>query len=516
MKESRIGRFVMVVMLYTTIATTSFTAYAQNIELNNLADTTYLSASGLEYVIEHKDTTSEYRLCSHRDLYADAPGIFTFRGSPRRDMPYSGRLDSIPSKIEMVWMFRTDYDARQTDYGVWGGGSGWTGQPVYVEWSDSLMSLQRASSKALTSSFSNREIIVGSLCGNVYFIDYESGRASRSAYVGKNPIKGSVSLDPRLNGNLYIGQGIPSEGAIGAEVFNLFDHKRISYFGRDAKAWRRWGAYDASAIVVDNLVIRPSENGTIYKLSTNREEVKVVSQMRYRRPGKGGAGIESSPVVYKNYLYTADNHGNVLCTNINTMKPVWCFDNMDDIDATMILAEEECGVVLYVGSELDKRGTSGYCYFTKLNALTGEVIWQNKIKCRKLGGGEKPKDGGMFSTPLLGAGNCEGLLFTNICGMGSSDIGTFVAISRTTGEIVYQTRLNYYAWSSPVAFYTPDQRMYIFTGDVTGIAYLIDAETGRIIFKKHMVNNFESSPVVVDNSVVVGSRGREIYRFRIL
>ena len=99
--------------------------------------------------------------------------------------------------------------------------------------------------------------------------------------------------------------------------------------------------------------------------------------------------------------------------------------------------------------------------------------------------------------------------------MGDKDMGTFVAISRKTGEIVYRTRLQYYAWSSPVAFYTPDERMYIFTGDVTGNAYLIEAETGRILFKKQMVNNFESSPVVIDNYVCVGSRGREIHMFRI-
>jgi hypothetical protein len=66
-----------------------------------------------------------------------------------------------------------------------------------------------------------------------------------------------------------------------------------------------------------------------------------------------------------------------------------------------------------------------------------------------------------------------------------------------------------------VAFYTPDNKMYIFTGDVTGYAYLIEGESGRIIYKKLMANNFESSPVVVDNTVVVGSRGREIYKFRI-
>lgn len=486
--------------------------------MRELPDTLYTSVADIEYHIEVLDTVTSPLLSGVDDLYLDAPGIFTFRGSPYRDMTHSGTLDSIPTRIERVWVFRTDYDDRETDYGVWGGGSGWTGQPVYVEWSEELQQKQRRSSKALTSAFGSREIIVGSLCGNVYFIDYESGRASRREFVGKNPIKGSVSLDPRLNGNLYVGQGIPSEdNKIGAVVFNIFTHESISYYGRDPEAWRRWGAYDASAVVVDDFVLRPSENGTIYKLKVEADRVAIHSKMRYRRKGKGAAGIESSPVVYKDYLYTADNHGNILCTNINTLKPVWCFDNMDDIDATMVLAEEEeCGVVLYVGSELDKRGSSGYCYFTKLNALTGELIWQNKIKCRKMGSDEKPVDGGMFSTPLLGDGNCEGLIFTNICGMGSSDLGTFVAIDRLTGEIVYKTRLNNYAWSSPVAFYAPGERMYVFTGDVVGNAYLIDAESGRIIFRRTMANNFESSPVVVDNSVVVGSRGREIYRFRIL
>ena len=197
------------------------------------------------------------------------------------------------------------------------------------------------------------------------------------------------------------------------------------------------------------------------------------------------------------------------------MKPVWCFSNVDDTDATIIVAEEEDGVMLYAGSSVDKQSSPGYCHFTKLNALTGELVWQNKIKCRKMGASEKPIEGGMFSTPLLGHGDCEGLIFTHICGMGTSDVGTFVAISRSTGEIVYRTRLNHYAWSSPVALYTPDNKMYIFTGDVTGYAYLIEGETGRIIYKKLMANNFESSPVVVGNTVVVGSRGREIYKFRI-
>ena len=481
-----------------------------------LPDTCLESARNVVYKVDVFDSITSPKLRSFKDLYADAPGIFTFRGSPRRDMPYSGTLDSIPSKIRRVWYFTTSYDSRETDYGTWGGGSGWTGQPVYVEWSDSLMELQRANSVGLTSNFGSREIIVGSLCGHTYFINYDTGKASRKAFEGKNPIKGSVSLDPRLNGNLYIGHGIPaSDNTIGAVVFNLFSHKRLSYFGRDNKAWRRWGAYDPSAIVVDNFMIRVSENGSIYKYCTDGTTFKLHSSMRYRINDKA-PGIESSPAVWRNYMYTCDNRGNVLCVNINTLKPVWWYNNHDDSDATIVLAEEEEGMVLYTATEVDKQSSPGYCYFTKLDALTGTLIWQNKIKCRKLGTSEKPVEGGTFTTPLLGHGNCEGLMFTNLCGMGSSDVGTFVAISRKTGEILYRTRLSTYAWSSPVALYTPDNRMYIFTGDIHGNAYLIDAESGKILFKQTMANNFESSPVVIGNSIVIGSRGREIYRFEII
>ena len=64
-----------------------------------LPDTTYTSASKLEYRIEVDDTLKGARMRSYRDLYEEAPGIFTFRGSPMRDMPYAGRLDTIPTYV---------------------------------------------------------------------------------------------------------------------------------------------------------------------------------------------------------------------------------------------------------------------------------------------------------------------------------------------------------------------------------------------------------------------------------
>lgn len=486
----------------------AFTAVAQQPEV------VYPSASRVEYVVKVKDTVTSPYIRNFTDLYDTAPGIFTFRGSSRRDMPQSGKLATRPTRIERVWCFNTAYDNRETKYGVWGGGSGWTGQPLYVEWPDSLLERQRRESMALTADFSKREIIVGSLAGYVYFIDYESGRASRKAHKSGNPIKGTVSLDPRLNGNLYIGQGIPASQPFGAEVFNLFSHKRISFFDFDAQAWRRWGAYDGSVIVVDNFVIRPSENGTIYKLTATEKGVNVHSLMRYRQRGYNAAGIESSPVVWRNYLYTCDNRGSILCVNIETMKPVWHYDNRDDSDASIVLAEEGGRVVLYSGTEVDKQGDTGFCRFVKLDAMTGECIWENKIACHKMKIYEKTSEGGMFATPLLGRGNCKHLIFTNMCGTETGN-GNFLAIDRATGKIVYKIALSHYSWSSPVALYTPDGQMFIVTGDVLGYLYLIDAANGKVIHKIKGGNNFESSPIVVDDCIVVGSRGREIYKFRV-
>ncbi len=484
--------------------------------LKMLPDTVYSSVEALEFVVEVLDTATSGLILPLENRYENASGVFTFRGSTFRDMPQSGRLDSIPSKIEQEWVYLTDYDGRETKYGVWGGGSGWTGQPLYVEWSDSLFEYQKLHSPALTASFSKREIMVGSLSSYVYFIDFLTGKSSREAYCTGNPIKGTISLDPRLNGNLYIGQGIPNQMPFGAEVFNIFSHKNVSFKDKDPKAWRGWGAYDSSPAVAGEFLIRASENGTLYKLVADGEKVHIHSLLRYRVKGKGAPGMEASPAIWRNYCYTLDNHGNLLCVNLNNMQPVWYFSNVDDSDASPVLQIEQGRPYLYVGSALDKQGEGGRCHLSKVDGLTGEKVWQQKIQVRKIEYAGALREGGMFSTPLVGRGDCDGLIFTNICGMGEKDRGTFVAIDRQSGEIKYKTPLQYYSWSSPVALYAPDNEMFVFTGDVFGNAYLIKASTGEIIFSKKMATNFESSPVVVDNCVVVGSRGREIYKFRIL
>ena len=147
--------------------------------------------------------------------------------------------------------------------------------------------------------------------------------------------------------------------------------------------------------------------------------------------------------------------------------------------------------------------------------MTGEPVWEQLIPCKKQNIRGKHFDGGFYSTPLLGHGDCERLIFANVCQRDNATNAEFTAFDKKTGEIVYRTPLKRYAWSSPVGFLNEKGRMYVFAADCGGNVYLIEARTGKILFTEKMGNNFESSPVVVGNQLVVGSRGKEIYKFEV-
>ncbi|MDR1675688.1 MAG: PQQ-like beta-propeller repeat protein [Tannerella sp.] len=128
---------------------------------------------------------------------------------------------------------------------------------------------------------------------------------------------------------------------------------------------------------------------------------------------------------------------------------------------------------------------------------------------------DKTFDGGMFATPLLGGGNCPDMLFPNFVINDPAGRGEFVALNKHTGEIVYRVPLKRYAWSSPVAIYNRENEMFVFTADTDGHVYIIEGKTGKVVLTQKTGNNFESSPVITGNKIVIGSRGREIYKLSI-
>ena len=68
-----------------------------------------------------------------------------------------------------------------------------------------------------------------------------------------------------------------------------------------------------------------------------------------------------------------------------------------------------------------------------------------------------------------------------------------------------------YAWSSPAALYTPEGKGYLALPTASGEVWLIDGITGEILATENLGSNMEASPVVYENTLVIGTRGQQIY-----
>ena len=458
-------------------------------------DTMYPSAEKIMYVVDTIEMDIPMEMQDLQDPYEEAPGIFTFRGSLSRNPNFFGRLHGDSVNIQVDWVFTTGIDTTHTYHGVWGGGTGWTGQPIYIPWPDSL-----------------QELVVASLCGKVYFIDFNTGVPTRPEYNTRNVLKGTPSFNPNYNGDLYVGHGVQKTSPFGHAVYNLIKGEE-RLFGKDTRAWRSWGAYDSSPVIIDKFLFRPGENGTLYKYYVGDDSLRLHSTFRYSLSHyKSSPGIESSMAVCRNYGFINDNAGNIICLNLNTLKPVWHYYNHDDSDATPVVDMEDGIPYLYSGSEIDRQGMSGFSYFVKLNGLTGEKIWEDTIRGRRISMGDKTLDGGMFGSPLVGGGDCSDMIFNNFCINTTAMKGCLVAFDKHDGSILYRTPTRQYSWSSPVAFYNDNDEMFLFTGDAAGYVYLIKGKTGEIVASARVGSNFESSPIVVDDKIILGSRGNKIFK----
>ena len=485
-----------------------------------LPDTAYQSVQTVHFVVEKTDSLDHF-LLDVKDRYESDFSSFTFRRNMLRDASFGGRLDHRPDTVEIAWQFNTPEDNFNTRMGNWGGGTGWTGQPIYVRWSGEDVQAFRQAGVLTNDAFgggaedlaanAGEEIIFTSLNAKAYFLDFNTGKRTRPDLDVQNTIKGSPSLDPELK-NLYIGQGVSRSTPMGLLCVDLLKHK-IAFKFTDSKAWRSWGAFDSSPVVAGSYLIWPGENGSIYKFERVQGNLRLLETLRYKVNG-AAPGIESSIAIWRNYGWFQDNAGNVLCINLNTMKPVWHYYNHDDSDGTVVCRIEDGRPYIYAASEVDRQGMKGVCYFMKLNALDGSTVWEQKIPCTRIDLGGKVLDGGMYSTPLPGGGDCSDMIFANVCrNRASKTMGELMALSATDGSIIYSVPFHNFCWSSPVAFYDNENRMYIFTGDGGGYIYLIEAKSGKVIHSRKVAYNFESSPTVAGNAAVVGSRVNGIYKF---
>jgi outer membrane protein assembly factor BamB len=446
--------------------------------------------------------------------YTAIEGVLTFRGNALRNTSSCCISQINIGTLQKAWEAKTGTSS-------WGGGAGWTGQPALIKWPDDVKQMMN-----IKAEFKKKadfvEVIYASLDGNVYFLDLATGKPTRPRLALRNPIKGSVTLDPRGFPLLYVGQGIPETGTIGYRIFSLLDQKLLYFIdGKDKLALRGWGAFDSAPLInkdTDTLILA-GENGLIYNIKLNtmfdRKNRSIgikpeITKYRYKLAKNNHQGIESSPAAYKNLLYVADNGGNIQCINLTTMQPVWFLSGHDDTDATLTIEEENGTPFLYTGSEVDKQGTKGYAYVRKINGLTGSVIWEKKYSCFSLKG-KHPVNGGMLATNVLGKKSASHLAVFTLARYGTFNGGLMVALDKKSGKEVWRWNMSSYAWSSPVDVYDSNGRMYLIQADSVGKVHLLDGKSGKHMSAISLGANIEATPAVFGNMMVVASRSPRIF-----
>ena len=185
----------------------------------------------------------------------------------------------------------------------------------------------------------------------------------------------------------------------------------------------------------------------------------------------------------------------------------------DDTDASLVIEPEADGrVALYAVNEVDKRGSHGTSQMTKLNARTGELIWQ--VDSDPITQNDE-NGGGGFATPAVGRESLSDLVYFHICRTEHTH-GMLYALNKATGEVEWEKRMGHYGWSSPTCLYAPSGKGYVLVGSSDGTLRLLDGLTGDEVASVQLNGNIEGTPAVFDDMIVVGTRGSVIYGVRIV
>ncbi|WES35236.1 PQQ-binding-like beta-propeller repeat protein [Ruminiclostridium papyrosolvens DSM 2782] len=459
------------------------------------------------------------------EMYSELEGVTTFRGNNYRTAPSWGKADVKEKKLEIVW---THDIGAVSGVGSYWPGAGWTGQPLLAHWSPDVRKIMNINNNLKDKDLV--EVIYPVFDGHIYFLDMETGKESRPRINLRFTVKGTGMVDPRGYPLFYTGQGLNEndgrKGAFKYRIYDLIHQKEIfSMPGNDPVAFRPWGANDSSALLnrYTDTLLDCGENGLVYKTKLNTKFDKKagtisinpsITKYRYKSSYSPEQGIENSPAVYRNLMYFADNGGTIQCLDINKLEPVWIFKSGDDTDSSITIEETDEGVFLYTANEVDKRGKSGAranCNVRKLNALTGELVWQKDYSCVY----QNYINGGALATPVIGKNDISDIVIFNVALTGSTSDGTLVALDKKTGKEVWKRQLDAYSWSSPVDFMSKDGKTYMLLCDFKGYMHLVDPKTGEDLDKISVGGNVEASPSVYNDMAVVGTYAKKIYGVKI-
>lgn len=459
------------------------------------------------------------------ERYTELEGIVTFRGDNFRSGAAYGTASVSSKTLTKVWSKSTS-GLSDTDGTYWSG-SGWTGQPLIVKWPEATRKNISAMYDWAREKEGLVEVIYATLDGHVYFYELTSGEYTRDPLnLGFN-YKGAGALDPRGYPILYVGSGVDSvNGRSRVKVVNLIDNSVMFEFGHNETfANRGWHMFDSSPLVsaeTDQLIY-PGENGILYIIHLNTKyneqtgELSVdpdnIVKWKYNGVRSGSRywlGVESSAAIINNYIFLADNGGNLMCLDLNTLELVWVQDVLDDTNCSPVVDIEDGHPYIYISTSFHygwrSYSTAAIPIF-KIDAETGEIVWRTDYTCYTV----QDLSGGVQGTIAVGKNKLSDMIFVPIARTPGASSGTLAALKKDTGEVIWEKETSMYSWSSPVDFYDADGNGYLLYCNSGFNMFLIDGKTGEQLDYMNLGGNIEASPAMYGNYAVVGTRAMRTY-----
>jgi outer membrane protein assembly factor BamB len=427
-------------------------------------------------------------------------GLTTFRGNATRTYYGEG---PIPTSPEILWEYPRggglcSESIDQHGSRLWCG-TGWTGQPNVVE-----------TDKGRT------EVRFGAYDRGVHFIDAKTGREVRNTFFTGDLIKGSVTSDPDGYPLLYTGSRDDyfhvlalDRGKTPVELWSL------SADSAPNPVWNN--DWDGSALVIDDYLLEGGENSWFYVVKLNRDydksgkvtvdpEIDVMApgfdDQLFAELGDDNVSIEGSVAFHDGVAYFANSGGLVQGWDIsdvleggNKYRRVFRFWTGDDTDASVVIDRDG---YLYVASEHER-----------LNARAADVGQLMKLDPRRK---KKPL---VWSVPVPSEGGAGGLwatpaLYGNAV-YATTNSGRLLAVTKGHGRIAWELQLHGPTWSSPIAV---DDTLIV--GDCGGKLHAYDVHRPlkgppKELWTVSLPGCIESTPALWKGRIYVGTRGGKFY-----
>jgi outer membrane protein assembly factor BamB len=422
---------------------------------------------------------------------AQVEGLLTFRGNPSRSYYGVGPVPSDPVRLHRFPdepMCRESVNLGATK--VWCG-MGWTGQPVLVERDDRTW------------------VIFGGYDGHVHFMDAATGERILPDVETGDIIKGTPTIDPDGHALVYTG--------------SRDDLLRIIAFDRPGRAEVLWTLdsesrgpvlwnddWDSSPIVLGDYLVVGSESSRFWIVELNRRtdaaglvqvdpEVVFTSeawdQEVLAANGDEVASVESSVAVHGDTAYFGTSAGLILGYDLGAVpdggpaRQVFRFWTGGDNDASVVVDEEG---YLYVASQYDRplARAREVGQLTKLDPRRGAnpVVW--KVDDSTV------LKGGIYGTPGISGQTVY---------VGTNG-GRLLGVDRATGAVRWEKRLPPPVWASPVVV---DDTLLI--GDCEGTFYAYDVSDPLVSpplrWSMQLGGCIEATPAVWEGRIYLGTRG---------